>query len=74
MVGGAARAVPGAEAVDHAELVQDRQAVLGGVAAWEGQVRELSCGEYPMLVKQPAQGPVAVGDPSGQRGQVGSCA
>jgi hypothetical protein len=69
VVGGAAGAVTGAEAVDHAELVQDRQAVLGGVAAGKGQVRELSAGEHPMLVQQPAQGPVAVGDPPGEGGQ-----
>ena len=58
MVGGAAGGAAGAEPVHHPELVQDGQAMLGGVAAGEGQVRELGGGEHPMLVQQLAQGPV----------------
>src|SRR5512132_4712874 len=43
--------------------------MLGGVAACEGQVDQLGGGEHPMLVQQPAQGPVAVRQPPGQGGQ-----
>jgi hypothetical protein len=61
--------VAGAEPVQDPELVQDGQAMLGGVAAGEDQVDQLGGGEHPMLVEQPAQGPVAVGEPPGEGGQ-----
>ena len=69
VVGGAAGGVVGAEPVQDPELVQDGQAMLGGVAAGEGQVGELGGGEHPMLVQQLAQGPVAVRQPPGEGGQ-----
>jgi hypothetical protein len=69
VVGGAAGAAVGAETVHHPELVEDGQAVLGGVAAREGKVDQLGGGEHPVLVEQPAQLAVAVGEPAGQRRQ-----
>jgi hypothetical protein len=60
-VGAAAVAEP-AEPVDHPEAVEDDQAVLGGVAVREQRGGDLFRGQNLVVVEQPEQRAIAVGE------------
>jgi hypothetical protein len=67
VVGGRAGVAAGPEPVQHLKVGEGAEPVFGGVEMVEGELGELVAGEHPMLQQQPAQPPVAVGEPTSQR-------
>lgn len=70
MVGGRAGVAAGPEPVQHLEVGEGAEAVLGGVEMTEGELGELVAGEHSVLQEQPAEVSVAIGEPTSQRGRL----